>query len=40
LKCLQIILADESKALEEDCKTKLIERMEMFKNAVDVSRNR
>ena len=35
LKCLQIILNDEpkSKALEDDCKQKLLQRMEMFKNA-------
>lgn len=33
LKCLQIILADESKALEEDCKNKLEKRIEMFRNA-------
>lgn len=33
LKCLQVILADESKALEPDCKSKLEKRMEMFRNA-------
>ncbi|CAO1434349.1 unnamed protein product [Diamesa serratosioi] len=35
LKCLQIILDDEpkAKALEDDCKQKLLQRMEMFKNA-------
>lgn len=33
LKCLQTILKDESKALEEECKEKLSQRMEMYKNA-------
>ncbi|XP_055383667.1 Golgi apparatus protein 1 [Condylostylus longicornis] len=33
LKCLQIILQDESKAMEEDCRNKLRKRMEMFRNA-------
>lgn len=37
LKCLQVILADESKALEEDCKSKLEKRIEMFRNAAPVS---
>lgn len=37
LKCLQVILADESKALEPDCKSKLEKRMEMFRNAAPVS---
>lgn len=36
LKCLQVILADESKALEEDCKSKLEKRIEMFRNAAPV----
>lgn len=36
LKCLQVILADESKALEPDCKSKLEKRMEMFRNAAPV----
>lgn len=33
LKCLQTILQDESKAMEEDCRNKLLKRMEMFRNA-------
>ncbi|GAB0086076.1 Golgi apparatus protein 1 [Sergentomyia squamirostris] len=33
LRCLQTILSDESKALETNCKEKLLQRMEMFKNA-------
>lgn len=33
LRCLQIILQDESKALDEECKTKIVQRMEMYKNA-------
>jgi hypothetical protein len=37
LKCLEIILEDESKALEDDCKQKLRQRIEMFKNAANVS---
>lgn len=37
LKCLQVVLADASQALEEDCKSKLEKRMEMFKNAAVVS---
>lgn len=36
LRCLQRILKDESTALEEECKTKLTKRMEMYKNAADV----
>lgn len=30
-------MEDESKALEDDCKKKLQQRMEMFKNAAIVS---
>lgn len=39
LKCLQIILNDEtkSKALEDDCREKLQQRIEMFNNAAVVS---
>ncbi|CRK92078.1 CLUMA_CG005670, isoform A [Clunio marinus] len=39
LKCLQIILNDEAKsqALEIDCKEKLQQRIEMFKNAAAVA---
>ena len=39
LKCLQIILNDEtkSKALEDDCREKLQQRVEMFHNAAAVS---
>lgn len=39
LKCLQIILNDEmkSKALEDDCREKLQQRVEMFNNAAAVS---
>uniref|UniRef100_U5EST3 Putative golgi apparatus protein cysteine-rich fibroblast growth factor receptor n=1 Tax=Corethrella appendiculata TaxID=1370023 RepID=U5EST3_9DIPT len=37
LKCLEVILEDESKALEDDCKQKLLQRMEMFKNAAVVA---
>jgi hypothetical protein len=39
LKCLQIILNDEtkSKALEDDCREKLQQRAEMFNNAAKVS---
>ncbi|XP_055609090.1 Golgi apparatus protein 1-like isoform X1 [Uranotaenia lowii] len=33
LKCLEIILQDESKALDDDCKKTLMNRMEMFRNA-------
>lgn len=33
LNCLQTILKEQSTALEEDCKTKLSQRMEMYKNA-------
>lgn len=33
LKCLQVILQDESKAMKEDCRNKLSKRMEMFRNA-------
>lgn len=38
LKCLQIILNDEtkSKALEDDCREKLQQRIEMFNNAAVV----
>lgn len=38
LKCLQIILHDEtkSKALEDDCREKLQQRIEMFNNAAVV----
>lgn len=39
LKCLQVILNDEtkSKALEDDCREKLQQRIEMFNNAAAVS---
>ncbi|ETN58727.1 golgi family apparatus protein 1 [Anopheles darlingi] len=33
LKCLEGILEGESKALEDDCKSKLLSRLEMFRNA-------
>lgn len=33
LKCLQTILQDHSKAMEEDCRLKLQRRIEMFRNA-------
>ncbi|XP_059622678.1 Golgi apparatus protein 1 isoform X2 [Phlebotomus argentipes] len=33
LRCLQTILSDQSKALEENCRQKLLQRVEMFKNA-------
>ncbi|XP_055908083.1 Golgi apparatus protein 1 isoform X1 [Eupeodes corollae] len=33
LKCLQTILQDQSKAMEEDCRNKLRRRIEMFQNA-------
>lgn len=33
LKCLQVILYDGSNKLEDDCKTMLRQRMEMFRNA-------
>ncbi|XP_035902218.1 Golgi apparatus protein 1 isoform X1 [Anopheles stephensi] len=33
LKCLEGILQGESKALEDDCKNKLLTRLEMFQNA-------
>lgn len=36
LKCLQIVLADESQALESECKLKLQKRMEMFQNSAKV----
>lgn len=35
LRCLQTILTDETKALDEDCQTKLLKRMEMYKNAAE-----
>lgn len=40
LKCLQIILNDatKSKALEDDCREKMQQRMEMFNNAAKVKR--
>lgn len=37
LKCLEGILEGESKALEDDCKSKLLSRLEMFRNAAAVS---
>lgn len=37
LKCLQIVLADESQALEPECKLKLQKRMEMFQNSAKVT---
>lgn len=37
LKCLQIVLADESQALEPECKSKLKKRMEMFENSAKVN---
>lgn len=37
LRCLQTILADQSKALDADCKQKLEKRMEMYSNAAPVS---
>ncbi|XP_055546541.1 Golgi apparatus protein 1 isoform X1 [Wyeomyia smithii] len=36
LKCLQVILQDESKALDDECKNTLLRRMEMFRNAAMV----
>lgn len=33
LKCLQTILQDQSKAMDEDCRNKLRRRIEMFQNA-------
>nr|XP_029727793.1 Golgi apparatus protein 1-like isoform X1 [Aedes albopictus] len=36
LKCLEVILQDESKALDDECKTTLTKRMEMFRNAAVV----
>ncbi|XP_011202918.2 Golgi apparatus protein 1 isoform X1 [Bactrocera dorsalis] len=33
LKCLQVLLKDQSKAMEEDCRMKLQKRIEMFRNA-------
>ncbi|XP_055641505.1 Golgi apparatus protein 1 isoform X2 [Toxorhynchites rutilus septentrionalis] len=36
LKCLEVILQDESKALDDDCKNTLLKRMEMFRNAAVV----
>uniref|UniRef100_A0A1A9W503 Golgi apparatus protein 1 n=1 Tax=Glossina brevipalpis TaxID=37001 RepID=A0A1A9W503_9MUSC len=33
LKCLQTVLQDQSKAMEEDCRLKLQRRIEMFRNA-------
>ncbi|XP_058822591.1 Golgi apparatus protein 1-like isoform X2 [Topomyia yanbarensis] len=36
LKCLEVILQDESKALDDECKTTLVKRMEMFRNAAVV----
>lgn len=35
LKCLQVILNDQSKALENDCKTKLTQRMKMYRDAAE-----
>lgn len=37
LKCLEVILQDESKALDDDCKGTLLKRLEMFRNAAVVS---
>lgn len=37
LKCLEVILSDESKSLENDCKVKLQKRIEMFRNAAPVN---
>lgn len=36
LKCLQVVLADQSQAMEPDCRLKLERRMEMFSNAAVV----
>ncbi|XP_038115158.1 Golgi apparatus protein 1 isoform X1 [Culex quinquefasciatus] len=36
LKCLEVILQDESKALDDDCKGTLLKRLEMFRNAAVV----
>lgn len=33
LKCLQVILSEGSNKLEEDCRTMLSQRMEMFSNS-------
>lgn len=33
LKCLQVILSDNSNHLEDECKTMLTQRMEMFSNS-------
>lgn len=37
IKCLQVILGDKTKTLEEECYSKLTKRMEMFSNAANVS---
>lgn len=37
LRCLQTILTDQSKALDNDCREKLEKRMEMYANAAAVS---
>lgn len=37
LKCLQTVLQDHSKAMEQDCRLKLQKRIEMFRNADTVS---
>lgn len=37
LRCLQTILTDQSKALDDDCREKLEKRMEMYANAAAVS---
>lgn len=39
LKCLQIVLADQSQAMEPDCRLKLERRMEMFSNAAVVMKH-
>lgn len=36
IKCLQMVLIDENKELDEECKSHLTKRMEMFKSAAVV----
>lgn len=39
LKCLQVVLSDDEQKLEEDCRTMLTQRMEMFRNVAVAPEN-
>lgn len=39
IKCLQIIMEQNAKRLTKDCKSMLTKRLEMYKNAAQVSQN-